>query len=153
MISNPTALPQSNVFNNSYLSKYLNYEVSLRNGTKQIILYMKYLEKFFVLKQFWKREWKKIINSFFQGGSPLLALSIPEKIEMTGDEMNMYIWVLHCTDKSLSSSAGSTIPPLGLPASLLPMRKGGGGVQGGRSRASSTVAGALAFRTCPALLL
>lgn len=52
-----------------------------------------------------------MIKSFSQRGSPLLALSNPEKIKMTGDEMNMDGWLLCCTDKSLSSSAGSAIPP------------------------------------------
>lgn len=55
-----------------------------------------------------------MIKSFFQRGSPLLALSNPEKIKMTADGMNMHGWVLRCTDKSLSSSAGSATRPCSL---------------------------------------
>lgn len=59
MTRHPAALPRHNVVKNSYLSKYLNYQVSLGNGTKQITVYMKYLGKSFVSEAILKDEMGK----------------------------------------------------------------------------------------------
>lgn len=48
MTRHPAALAWNNVVKDSYLSKYLNYQANLRNGTKQITVYIKYPGKSFV---------------------------------------------------------------------------------------------------------
>jgi len=59
MSRHPAALPCNNVVKNSYLSKCLNYQVSLGNGTKQITVYIKSLGKSFVSEAILKEEMEK----------------------------------------------------------------------------------------------
>lgn len=70
MTRHPAALPWKNVVKNSYLSKYLNYQVSLGNSTKQITVYMKYLGKSFVSEAILKDKMgKKLLSLSFKGGA------------------------------------------------------------------------------------
>lgn len=96
-----------------YLSKCLNFQLSLENGTVKICVYFKIARQIPCLRDNFEgenRKKKKKEGLYFKGESSACALK-PRESQSAWGGLNTLGWELCCADKSLSRSAGSAACP------------------------------------------